>query len=340
MVAVALAAGPGTPDEPVAFFLVGDTHILATKEDPEKLDDRSAALTAGLVNMLNKLPGTEIPESAGGGTVAPRGLIHAGDIIDTGDAKKLKAQATEWTTFADWYGLTGKDGKLKMPIYEVHGNHDGARGDSMVVKKIIERNKNRPGVTNVSKNGVHYSWDWGRVHFVNLGVIVGQVDDVMRKRRYGTLGSLDFLIADLKEKVGTSGRPVVITHHVDMLRYSQPLPVDDKKAESMEWDPADVKGYYDALRGYNIAGILYGHTHARTIYRWDGSAKAAKEGIPVFNVSKSSHFSTQTQAFFYIEVRKDTVLCREYQTKDGWETGSWAAQTWSAPIARVEKLAP
>jgi len=329
---------PKPKDEPVAFFVVGDTHFLADKEDPAKLDARSAPVTSRLVDVLNKLPGTEIPQGAGGGTVlAPRGVIHAGDCIDSGDKANVKMQETEWSAFADAYGLTGKDGKLKVPVYEVHGNHDSPRGDGLAVKKITERNKTRPGVTNASKNGVHYSWDWGGVHCVNLGIVVGQVADVTRKRRYGPLGSLEFLVSDLKEKVGTSGKPVVITHHVDMLRYAQQLPVDDKKAEGMEWDPADVKGFHDSLKGYNIAAILYGHTHTRNVFRWDGSSKMAKDGIPTFNVDNSSHFGSQQQAFFYFEIRADGLIVREYQTPDAWKTGSWTPQTWTTSFAATKK---
>ena len=329
---------PKPKGESISFFLVGDTHFLADKEDPAKLDERSTAVTSRLVDLLNKLPDTAIPQAAGGGTVlAPRGVIHAGDCIDTGDKANVKMQETEWAAFADAYGLTGKDGKLKVPVYEVHGNHDSPRGDGLAVKKIIERNKTRPGVINASKNGVHYSWDWGGVHFINLGIVVGQVEYVTRKRRYGPLGSLEFLVSDLKEKVGTSGKPVVITHHVDMLRYAQPLPVEDKKAEGMEWDPADVKGFHDALKGYTVAAILYGHTHARNVFRWDGSNKAAKDGIPTFNVDNSSHFGGKQQAFFYFEVRTDGLIVREYQTTDAWETGSWTPQTWTAPITPPKK---
>ncbi len=134
---------------------------------------------------------------------------------------------------------------------------------------------------------------------------------------------------DLKEKVGASGRSVVITHHVDMLRYAQPLPVEDKKAETMEWDPVDVKGFHDALRGYNVAAILYGHTHVRNVFRWDGSAKRAETGIPVFNVDNSSHFGGKQQAFFYSEIRGAGVTVREYQSTDFWETGFWTPQTWN-----------
>lgn len=328
-------AEPNPPrSDAFGFFLIGDTHFLADEQDKAKVDERSARITQRFVDTLNQLPGTEIPENAGGGRVlTPQGVIHAGDCIDTGDKANVMMQRTEWAVFAETLGLTGQDGKLKFPIYEVHGNHDSPRGEGHAVKQIIERNKKRPGVTNVSDNGLHYSWDWGNVHFVNLGIVVGQVAEVDRQRRYAPLGSLEFLVADLKKNVGESRKPVIITHHIDMLRYAKDLPIDDKTATGMEWDPADVRGYHDAIRGYHVAGILYGHTHARNVYRWDGTAKAAAEGIPTFNVDNGSHFAGQQQAFFYFEFGPERMLVREYQTKDAWETGSWTPQTWTVPLA-------
>lgn len=323
-----LAAQESKP--PVAFFLIGDTHFLAEKENTSKLDARSALVTSNLIDTLNKLPGTEIPKELGGGKVlAPSGVIHAGDCIDTGDKANVKMQETEWAAFSDGFGLTGKDGRLKFPVYEVHGNHDSPRGDGLAIQKMIARTKNRPGVSNVSKNGLHYSWDWGPVHFVNLGIVVGQRADITRKRRYAPLDSLEFLVADLKEKIGTSGRPVVITHHVDVLRYSQALPVEDKKAESMEWDPADVQSFHQAIKGYSVAAVLYGHTHARNVFRWDGTNKPAKEGVPTFNVDNSSHFFSKLQGFFYFEIAGNKAIVREYVTDDSWQTGKWTNQVWS-----------
>jgi hypothetical protein len=204
----------------------------------------------------------------------------------------------------------------------------------LAVQKIIARNKSRPGVMNVSASGVHYSWDWDGVHFINLGIVVGQVTEVSRKRRYGSLGSLEFLIQDLNDHVGDSGKPVIITHHVDMLRYAQPLPIDDQKAQGMEWDPADVHGFYQALKPYNIAAILYGHTHARNVFHWDGSNKAAKKGIPAFNVDNSSHFASLNQAFFYFEIHPTGTMVREFHTTDGWTTGNWTPQVWKTEMAR------
>jgi len=319
----------------VAFFLVGDTHYLADKEKPEKLDVRSAETTSRLIEQLNRLPGTAIPEAAGGGTVSsPRGLIHAGDLIDSGDKNGPafpKMHDTEWGSFTADFGLTGKDGRLKMPVFEVHGNHDSPQGDGLVVKKISERNKTRPGLVNVSKNGLHYSWDWGPVHFVNLGIVVGSVKEPERKRRYNALDSLEFLIADLAEKVGTSGRPVVITHHVDMARYSTE-PDPKGPATTKEWDPCDVRGYYEALQAYNIAAILYGHTHVRSIYKWDGTPMKGEKGVPVFNVDNGAHFASEAQAFFYFQLQEGKMTVREFATTDRWKTAAWTPQTWTTKL--------
>lgn len=317
--------------EPIAFLHVGDTHFLADKAAPQRLDPRSAAITGRFVEMLNALPGSAIPAEAGGGTVrTPHGVIHSGDCIDSGDKPQKTMQDTEWSAFADAFGLTGRDGRLKFPVYEVHGNHDSPRGDGLAIERIIARNKQRPGVNHVSENGVHYSWDWGPVHFIHLGIVVGQSTKPERRRRYAPLDSLAFLIEDLRERVGDSGRPVVITHHIDMLRYAKPLPIEDAKATGMEWDPADVHAFYQALHGYTIAAILYGHTHARNVFRWDGTSAAAETGIPAFNVDNSSHFAGPQQACFYIEIANNAVTAREYFTKDAWQTAAWTPQVWKS----------
>ena len=79
----ALAATTTTADalakesasDPVSFFLVGDTHYLANKDAPGQLDDRSRRVTTGLIDTLNALPGTKIPDAAAGGSIAkPHGV--------------------------------------------------------------------------------------------------------------------------------------------------------------------------------------------------------------------------------------------------------------------------
>lgn len=320
----------------LSFFVVGDTHYLANRAAPEKIDAASAEICGRLVDTLNALPGQEIPAEAGGGTVArPAGLIHAGDIIDTGDKQggvTAQMQKTEWSAFADDYGLTGSDARLKYPVYEVFGNHDAPHGKGVVLDKMVERNKHRPGVVNVSPNGLHYSWDWQDVHFINLGLIVGNDANAGRKRRYGALDSLAFLQSDLRERVKDKRQPLVITHHVDIARYTSPCD-DDPAASSKEWDPCDVQAFHAALEGYHVAAIFYGHTHARSVFRWDGQSAKAREGLHVFNTDNASHFHGDAQAFFYVELNDKQLTVREYFTKDRWQTGAFTPQVWTAPLA-------
>lgn len=323
-------------DDDVSFFLVSDTHFLAQKEASTRLDEKSIATCRALVETLNRLPGTAIPAEAGGGTVAvPRGVIHSGDVIDTGDKNggvHSQMIETEWAAFADEFGLTGKDARLKYPIYEVHGNHDSPTGTGLPVQKIIERNKTRPGLENVSENGLHYSWDWGPIHFINLGIVVGGDSALKRSGRYNPLDSLGFLNSDLDKNVGASGRPVIITHHVDLARYSKPC--DEVAPPSGgEWDSCDVLAYHRAIKPFNVIAILYGHTHTRNIFQWDGASPKADTGIRVFNVDNGAHFSSAPQAFFYFQLTGTTLTVRELQTKDRWQTSSWTPQTWTQMVS-------
>jgi hypothetical protein len=323
-------------NQSVAFVLVGDTHYLANKESPGELDPQSAPVNSQLIDMINRLSGTEIATEAGGGRVAAlQGVIHAGDLIDSGDKTSPvheQMQQTEWAGFVSGFGLTGKDGRLKYPIYEVHGNHDGPQGRGVAIDGIVDRNKRRPGIKDVSPNGLHYSWDWGPVHFINLGIVVGQVKESTQRRRYNPLDSLDFLLSDLKANVGDSGRPVVITHHVDIVRYSGPPDPNDPANLSREWNPCDVHGFYQAIQTFNVIAILYGHTHARNVLKWNGTSARTQDGFDLFNVDNSAHFHSDQQALLYFEIKRDALLVREYATTDRWQTANWTPLSWKRAI--------
>ena len=65
----------------LSFFVIGNTHYLANAEKRDELDPLSAATNAGLIETLNRLRGTAIPEDARAGNVGePRGIIHVGDL--------------------------------------------------------------------------------------------------------------------------------------------------------------------------------------------------------------------------------------------------------------------
>lgn len=322
-------------DDAVSFFLVGDTHYCVQKEDVKVMDETSAGYNAALVRQLNQLPGTVFPTEVGGGVVPlPSGVIHAGDIVDNGDkgpGKYAMAEAEFAAFTADW-GLNGGDGKLRWPVREVHGNHDSPRGDGPVITGIKERNQHRAGIVNRSENGLHYSWDWGAVHFVALGIVVGDAPEVTRTRRYAPLGSLPFLKQDLETHVGKTGRPVVLVHHVDVHRYSETVP--DEKVKHHEWDYGDAQAFFAAIKPYRIAATMCGHTHARKITRWNGTKDdRASEGVPYLNTDNAAHFHNVAQAILHIEIASNEMRVREFATKDGWQSGTWTPQVWRFPIS-------
>lgn len=325
-------------NDKVAFFFLSDTHYYANENAPQHLDDSSRAVTRGLVETLNRLPGTEIPAEAGGGCVAePRGVINGGDLIDSGDKQGTKFEAmqvTEWEAYTADFGIDGTDGILQYPVFEVHGNHDSPDGRGYAIDGIIARNRRRKGLTGVSENGLHCSWDWGGIQFLNLGIVVGSVSDRTQRRRYAPMESLEFLQADLEQHVGTSGRPVVITHHIDIARYSLPCNETDETNMNHEWHPCDVRGYYEAIQASNVVAILHGHTHVRNTLFWDGESTRVDQGLAIFNADNASHFSGGKQAFFYFELDWRELVVRECFTADFWRSYQWTPQVWRRSMNR------
>lgn len=329
-----MPAAPAVEPGQTSFFLVGDTHYCARKDQIQRMEEVSARYNEALVRQLNRLPGTAFGAETGGGVVpVPDGVIHAGDIVDNGDkgpAKHAMAE-TEFSAFAQDWGLNGGDGRLRWPVREVHGNHDSPRGDGPVISGIKERNQRRAGIVNLSENGLHYSWDWGGVHFVALGIVVGDAPEVRRTRRYAPLGSLPFLRRDLETHVGKSGRPVVLVHHVDVHRYSKRVP--DEQVKNQEWDYADAQAFHAALKPYRVAATMCGHTHVRRIARWNGTPDdRAADGVPLLNTDNAAHFAKPAQAVLHVEITADEMRVREFGTADGWQTGAWTPQMWRFPL--------
>lgn len=328
------AAEPATTaSDRVAFFFVSDTHYLSQPDGSAMLPE-STAITTRLVETLNKLPGTPIDEKAGGGTVqAPLGVLHGGDVIDSGNAfdpQHEKMQEVEWRAFEADFGLTGKEGKLKYPVYEIHGNHDAPQGKGLASDAMRARTKKRPGVKETSKNGLQYSWDWGSFHFVHLGISVGHSGDTPRMRRYDPCDSIDFLVDDLKAHA-KDRRPVILSHHVDVASYTKAIE-PSAPFTNQAWDPADVQDYYKAIADYNIVAVFYGHTHGRKLHSWDGKSLAAKEGVSLFNCDNSGTTKEKPQAFYYVELSERELVVREYQTKDSWATAGWTGEVWKRTI--------
>lgn len=345
LMSVSALPGDSANAEQIAFFVAGDTQLLAELgRNPYRLDPvESLDPATRFVETLNGLPGTMIPVDLGGGAVSHniRGMMINGDLIDSGDKTGFvypQMQQVEWNAFQDIFGLDGTDGDVPFPVYEMHGNHDHPDGDNFVIDGIIERNIRRPGVTNLSSNGLHYSWDWGPVHFVSLGIFAGETDGVRPGHHYAPRESLAFLREDLADHVGDSGRPVVVGHHLHLT------------AGDYDWPDEDLAAFYEVLSGYQTVAMFHGHTHgsppSRT--RWNG--EVVSNGLPtapgvldVFNPDDASAAHSDRHGLLYVEINDhagvvdDSISVRSYYTQNDWRTAVWG-QRWDRAIAIPDRV--
>jgi len=282
-------------DKPVAndvtFFAGSDGHYGIGGNDE---------LNQQVIDMMNSLAGTPVPEDIGGGVVrTPRGVVLSGDLLDNGSRPESAPQI--WKRFCADFGLAG-DGRLVFPVYEGFGNHDGGPGRSVVRKGIRERNRRRRGLAMVSANGLHYAWDWDHVHLVQLNLFGGDGPaDVanVNPQAHDPEGALAFLKRDLARNVGESGRPVVIFQHFGW-------PPDGM---SGWWSPEAKERFFEVVKPYHVACMVHGHSHAATVYRW--------KGIQVIADGATARPEHPPGDFFVIRITA-TELIAGHRTPDGW----------------------
>jgi predicted phosphodiesterase len=222
----------------VTFLVVSDTHfgfggIPAAHET--------------LVPKLDSIGGREYPAMVGGVVALPRGLLITGDLTEWG-------KPDEWEPFAATYGLTGKEGKLRIPVFEVVGNHD-----KVSAHYIEEQVAKRHG------GGRFYSWDWDDLHFIALGEAP---DDE----------GLAFLARDLEPLAADV--PLVLYFH---LALAGPWSTGNWFAEGTL-----KERLAGLLEKRSVAAIFHGHHHATDHYTWHGfdvfKPGSVKDGAHTFAV--------------------------------------------------------
>jgi 3',5'-cyclic AMP phosphodiesterase CpdA len=240
----------------VTFVVVSDTHVgYGYPDDPAKLPANAALNPVGLekddaklIARVNAIAGRAYPAAIGGGAVAPpRGLVVTGDLTEWG--RKI-----EWDRFVEMFGRTGKEGLLKLPLFEMVGNHDKVTGGPWIADRVAERH-----------GGAHfYSWDWDDLHLVALGEAP---DDE----------GFAFLARDLARVAPDV--PLVLFFHRAL---AGPWSTDN-------WfDDAHKARLARALTGRSVAAIFHGHHHATGHYVWHGidvwKPGAVKNGAHTFAV--------------------------------------------------------
>lgn len=290
------------PDD-VTFFVISDTHYT-----PDPASFEAVRFT---IDAMNRLPGTPYPGAIGGYVETPRGVLVTGDLIDNGAAPWA---AAVWDVFTKDFGVNG-EGRVCYPVYEIVGNHDTGDGNPPQ-EGVRARNRSRAGLTGVSANGLHYSWNWDNLHMVALNKFSGSGPDPARKFNQSwndPTGSLGFLTQDLRRNA--SARPVILFQHYGF---------DDFSAGWGWWSETDRKATWGAIRDFNVIAYLHGHTHAMTFMKWQGEdihlegKPMPAEGIDVIGCASGQRGPSQAGEFMVIHVTaKDMTVAHRFVKRWG-----------------------
>jgi cytolysin (calcineurin-like family phosphatase) len=276
--------------EPVTFFVVSDTHF--------GVNNSVESYNRTVIERMNRLPGTEYPDSIEGSVQSPGGVLIPGDLTDHGDPDS-------WEKFTDLYGLNGEK-ELKYPVFEGFGNHDGPV-EGAVRSGIRKRNTQREQTINVSDNGLHYSWDWDNIHFVNLNSYPSaEWDSTCAWCHYFEESfrepqqSLQFLEQDLSENIDQSNQPIILYFHYGFDEWGYKW-----------WTEAERDAFYETIKPYNVLAIFYGHSHSVQKDRW--------RGIPVYCVG-STQKEDRPGEFIVVEITDQNMTVLE-RNHEGWGIG-------------------
>lgn len=242
-------------DDLITFLVAADLHYGGSMNARE--------INREMVMAMNAVAGESLPEEMGlkGKVNTPRGVVILGDIVDDGGSPEVEKF---WQEYAADFGLKG-DQLLAYPVYEGFGEQDGSSG-GLVRANLRSRNRLRPGLKGISGDGQHYSWDWGRVHFVHLNLYPGSVGEeylnIWRRRVSGDARypkhSLEFLAEDLRRNVGSSGRPVVLFQHYGFDSWSEAW-----------WTQKERAAFLQVIQPYNVIAIFWGHSHVAQSLSWN-----------------------------------------------------------------------
>jgi predicted phosphodiesterase len=290
--ALLIMAGCKASNKAISFYVFSDTHLLNTQNRYDVIDS--------MITEANSLYLKDFPDTLSYlKKQKSKGILICGDLTDS-------AMPDQWGKFIQLFGLHGEN-HLKMPVYENYGNHDG--DTSGVVRTAIrERNKVRKNLTNLSENGMHYSWDWGNYHFVSLGSYPSDKWDstcswchYFKSSFREPQESLSFLRNDLK-KYTNKNKKVIMYFHYGWDSFSK-----------LWWTEDEQQKFYDVIKDYNVAAIFTGHNHGTGYLKWNG--------IDVYSAG-SPQSAQKTGSFLFVQAGKDSLYVIERRLNK-WGTQSF-----------------
>ncbi len=282
--------------ETLTFLVASDCHHGTTYTGTPS--DHVLRVNKECVEDMNRIAYQQLP-GVSERTTTPRGVIFTGDLTENNENQ-------EWSAFEDLWGLTGEK-LLKYPLYEGYGNHDLSLKSTLVKDAIQARNNRRIGLTALSFDGVHYSWDWNGIHFIQLNLYPGGYGDpdnfnnTWNKPNH----SLWFLQWDLATFVGDTNTPVMIFHHYGFDHFSMYA-----WGNGGWWSDQERENYYQQIKNYNIAGIFWGHSHQFAQKKW--------RGIDVYNVP-ATQYSNKSGSYFVVHVQNGQMTIGLRRCDQTWQ---------------------
>ncbi len=268
--------------EGVSFIVVSDLHFNDSSQVNYRVND-------SIVECMNMLREEDSPEAISMNCKNIRGVVVTGDVTDDG-------LSTSFERFGNMYGLVGER-KLKYPVYEGFGNHDGDM-DGYVRQQIKQRNLSRKGLQSVSGNKLHYSWNWENIHLIQLNIYPGNEWDpacdwckYFKTSSRDAQESLSFLKEDLQNISDKSTTPVVIFMHYGWDGFSK-----------LWWTEAEQEAFYKTIKDFNVIGIFHGHDHGSKTYNW--------RGIRVFDAGSSFSGNKNTGSFMMVYIHDGQLECK------------------------------
>lgn len=308
-------AAPAQPGTDITFFVMADPQI--------HLDKWGTAGTERTIDTMNALPGRPFP--FGGVVAEPRAVVICGDLVD--DA----ADPRHWRCYERLFSPNGR-ARLRFRVIEGIGNHDltaeSATGFSVIQREVVARHQRRDGPEKLfyDARGYHHSWDWGALHLVQLHLFPGREPRPVYDRPAAwnnPAGSLDFLMADLKERVGDTGRPVILLWHYGLRGWGL----------EKWWTPEDLSRLREAIAPYNIVLILHGHEHAYARYEWEGYPVIMAPSPQFDRDPKRPDLESTPKGFLVVRVTGDRLQVACHQA------GDWG-ETWERTITLGKETAP
>jgi hypothetical protein len=164
-------------------------------------------------------------------------VVNTGDLVAGSDTVLPDKARTQYKNY-----LTSV-ASLKLPLWNIPGNHEH------VAHNVKNADQTDPlygkGMYRQLLGPMHYTWDWGPVHFIALDGTT-----LPYKQKLGA-EQLAWLEADLKHQPGD--KPLVLFCH-------QPIP-----------DLADAAELEGLLRARRVLGAFCGHLHRTFSTRWAGT---------------------------------------------------------------------